>query len=82
MKIWHVCAMFIVFAVLVYHRPVKTPEIASDYVVFRSDKIMKYHDSISSMDSCGGFVIMVRFNDTIHIDSVVDVRKVCTYKMK
>jgi len=82
MKIWHVCAMFVVIIVILYVEASKPPEMASNYIVIGIDKRIKYHDSIASMDSCGGSVVMIRFDDTIRINSVVDVRKLCTYKIK
>ena len=83
MKFWHVLTMFAVFCAGLYFRPKKTPQIASNYYVIGSNKLMKHHDSIVLMEYNvdDSVVLMVRLGDTIRIDSVAYVMKLNTFKI-
>ena len=85
MRFWHVLAMIILFAVIIMfknNKAVQAPRIVYDYYVVGSERRMIYFDSIESVRFEGKTAVMVRFDDTIRIDSVVYFRKMKTYKIK
>ena len=83
MRIWHVLAMFVLFCIGIYFRPKKTPQIASNYYVIGSNKVMEHHDSIVLMEYNvdDSVVVMIRLGDTIRIDSVAYVMKLNIFKI-
>lgn len=82
MRFSHVILILIAFAAILSSRMAKGPEIASNYIVVGSDKIIKQLDSIERIDFDVEFMFIGIHGDTIRIDSIRYIRKLETYKLK